>query len=325
MFAGIGTGRQLAFHGCLGEHDGIGDKKSNSINSLVKVVFDFVEITIVVVGNLGWDVTFADPVNIFGGYVKRADNRVEAVVNTLDDVFEVTLVLGSIGASRQFAFHGSFGEHLGVGNKGGHSINADVKVVLDLVEITIVVVGNPGWDVTFADPVNIFGGYVQRADNRVEAVVNTLDDVFEVTLVLGSIGASRQFAFHGSLGEHLGVGNKGGDSVDADVEVVLDFVEVTIVTVSDFGGHIAFGDPVDVFGGNIQGTDNGVEGIVDSGNNLLEIPLMFIGVSPCGKPAGYRSIRKHACVPDQGRDGVDHFFHRHHDAVVTKTFCVNDN
>ena len=41
------------------------------------------------------------------------------------------------------------------------------------------------------------------------------DDLAEVALVLGGIGAGGELALHRGLGQHVGVGHQGVDRVDA--------------------------------------------------------------------------------------------------------------
>ena len=41
------------------------------------------------------------------------------------------------------------------------------------------------------------------------------DDLAEVALVLGGVGAGGELAFHGGLGQHAGVGDQRVDGVDA--------------------------------------------------------------------------------------------------------------
>ena len=68
------------------------------------------------------------------------------------------------------------------------------------------------------------------------------DDLAEVALMLGGVGAGGEFALHGGLGQHVGVGDECIHGVDAGVQVVLDGVEVAIVGVGDLGRDRALGD-----------------------------------------------------------------------------------
>ena len=66
----------------------------------------------------------------------------------------------------------------------------------------------------------------KRLDDVVQRQVEALDHFAEVALVLGRVGAHRQLAFQHGLGQRHAVGHQPADGVDADVEVVLDFVEI---------------------------------------------------------------------------------------------------
>ncbi len=95
-----------------------------------------------------------------------------------------------------------------------NGINALVQVVLDLVEVALIRLGNPGRVVPLGDAVHILGSHVQRPDHRIQGVVDPGDDLFEVALVLAGIGPGGEFARHRRLGEHAGVGHQGTDGVD---------------------------------------------------------------------------------------------------------------
>jgi hypothetical protein len=78
-------------------------------------------------------------------------------------------------------------------------VDADVQVVLDLVEVAVVGVGDLGRDVALRDAVHVLGGHVQRLDDVVQRQVEAFDDLAEVALVLGRVGAHRQLAFQHRL------------------------------------------------------------------------------------------------------------------------------
>ena len=158
-----------------------------------------VEVAVVGVGDLRRDVALGDAVDVVGGHVQRADDRVEGVVDALHDLAEVALVLGGVGAGGELAVHGGLGQHAGVGDQRVDGVDAAVEVVLDLVEVAVVGVGDLGRDVALGDPVDVVGGHVQRADDGVEGLVDALDDLAEVALVLGGVGAGGELAFDGGL------------------------------------------------------------------------------------------------------------------------------
>ena len=149
-------------------------------------------------------------------------------------------MFGGVGAGGELAFHGRLGQHAGIGDERIDSVDAGVQVALDLVEVAVVVVGDPGRNVALRNPVDILGGDIQRAYDRVERGVDAFDDFAEVALMFGGVGARSQLALHGRLGQHTGIGDQRVDGVDAGVQVVLDFVEVAVVVIGDPGGMSPF-------------------------------------------------------------------------------------
>ncbi|GAM11885.1 hypothetical protein OR1_04209 [Geobacter sp. OR-1] len=87
-----------------------------------------------------------------------------------------------------------------------------------------------------------------------------------------------------------GCGSDPGVGVDEDVEVVLDGVEVAGVVVADERRHDPFADLVDIVGGDVQWADDGIKGFVDTGNDLLEVAVMFAGVGTGGKFSFYGGL-----------------------------------
>ena len=108
-------------------------------------------------------------------------------------------MLAGIGTCCQFAFCCGFGKHTGIKNESIYRINSQVEIIFNFIEITIIAVSDLGRNITFTDPVNIFSGHVQRTDNRIEAIINPLDDVFEIALVLTGISTCSKLTFYGSL------------------------------------------------------------------------------------------------------------------------------
>ena len=145
----------------------------------------------------------AERVDHFLDVVQRRDDRVERLVDALDDLAEVALMLGGVGAGGELALHRRRREHVGVGDQRIHGVDAGVEVVLDGVEVAVVAVGDLGRDRALGDLVDIIGGDVQRPDDRVERVVHALDDLAEVALVLGGVGAGGELALHGGAREHV--------------------------------------------------------------------------------------------------------------------------
>ena len=214
-------------------------------------------------------------------------------------------MLGSVGASSEFAFDRGFYQHAGVGHQRVDRVDAGVEVVLDFVEIALVGVGDLGRDVAFRDAIHVLGRNVQGPDYGVERLVDALDDLAVVALVLGGVGAGGEFAFDGGFYQHAGVGHQRVDGVDAGVEVVLDFVEIALVGVGDLGRDVALRDAIHVFGRNVQGPDHGVEGLVDTLDDLAVVALMLGGVGAGGQLAFDRGFYQQAGIGHQRGDVVD--------------------
>jgi hypothetical protein len=100
-----------------------------------------------------------------------------------------------------------------------------------------------------------FRGLMTLSSAHVEA----LDHLAEVALVLGRVGPHRQFAVQHRFRQLHAVGHQLADGVDADVQVVLDRVEIARVDVGDLGRNVALRDAVHVFGGHVQGLDDVVQ------------------------------------------------------------------
>ena len=114
--------------------------------------------------------------------------------------------------------------------------------------------------------------------------------------MLASVGARRQFAFHRRLRQSPVVGHQRVDGVDADVQVVLDFVEVAVVAVGDLRRDVALRDPVHILGGDVQRFDHRVQGLVDAFDDLAVVALVLGGVGAGGEFALHRRLHQHVDV-----------------------------
>ena len=187
------------------------------------------------------------------GLVDRADHEVEGLVDALDDLAVVPLVLVRVRPGLELAFLGGPGEHEGVGHEAVHGLDADVEVGLDHIEVAVVGVGDLGRDRSLGDLVHIGCGHVEGADHGVEGLVDTLDDLAVVPLVLRRVRPGREAALDGGLGEDPCVRHEVVDRVDADIEIVLDHIEVAVVGVRDLGWDRSFGDLVHIGRGDVEG------------------------------------------------------------------------
>ena len=88
-------------------------------------------------------------------FVERSNDRIQGSVDSLDDRPEVTAVLSGIGPDIQFACDCSLGQHVGIGNHGLHRVDAHVEVILDLIEVTVIGIGDLRRDVALGYPVHV--------------------------------------------------------------------------------------------------------------------------------------------------------------------------
>ena len=199
----------------------------------------------------------------------------------------------------------SLGHFPGAGGDMVESLDEDVEVVFDSVEVAVVGVGDDRWHVSLGDPLHVLGRHIQGADDGVQGLVKPSHDLSEISLVSGGVGPDGQFSLHRGMDQGAGVGNEGVDIINAVVEVDLDLVEVTVVLGGDLLRDIPLADPVHVGGGHVQGTDDGVQGVVEPGHDPAEIPQVFVGVDPGGELPFRGGAGLQVGVGDQGVDVVD--------------------
>ena len=237
--------------------------------------------------------------------VDGGDDGVERGVDAFDDLAEVALVPGRVGAGRELTRHRGRRERAGVLDQRVDRVDAGVEVLLQRIEVAVVVLGDLRGDRALGDPVHIVGGHVERDDDRVERRVDALDDRAEVALVPGRVGAGRELALHRRVREHLGVGDQQIHRVDAGIEVLFEGVEVAVVAVRDLGRDRPLGDPVHVVGGHVERTDDGVERRVDAFDDAAEVAAVLRGVGTGRELALDRRAREHLRVGDQQVHRID--------------------
>ena len=123
------------------------------------------------------------------------------------------MVLGGISPGGQTAFDRRLLEVAGLGHQVGDGIDSGVEVVLEGVEVTVVSVGNLGWNIAFGDAIDVIGGHVERINYRIQGVIDTLDDLTEVALMFAGIRAGRQLAVNSRFSQQVGIGDQGFDSI----------------------------------------------------------------------------------------------------------------
>ena len=127
--------------------------------------------------------------------------------------------------------------------------------------------------------------------------------------MLGRVSTRFELAFHGRLGQQVGVVHQRVDRVDGLVQVVLQRVEVAVVGVGDLRRDVALGDAVHVACGHVQRADHRVQRVVHALDDLLEVALVFGGIGTRLELAVDRGLGQHIRVGDHGLHGRLHAAH----------------
>ena len=141
-----------------------------------------------------------------GDGVYMPHQGLDGVVDPFYDPGIVAAELAGVTAGLELALHRSLGQHPSLGHQAIDRVNALVEVVLDLVKVTLVLVGDLFRDVALGDAVHVLGGHVQGADHRIQRVIETLHDLGKFTLELARIASCVELPFDGSFGEHPDLG-----------------------------------------------------------------------------------------------------------------------
>ena len=82
-------------------------------------------------------------------------------------------------------------------------------------------------NVTLADALHIVGRHIQRGDDRIQGIVESLHDCLIFATVFGDLGARRQIALHCRLGQHRDVPDHGveGQLLWREIRSILDHFE----------------------------------------------------------------------------------------------------
>ena len=97
---------QLAFHGRLGQHHGVGRHGVDGVDALVEVVLDEVEVAVVGVGDLRRDVALGDAVDIVGGDVDGGHEGLDQLVHAAHQLAPAAGELLRVAAGLQLAVLG---------------------------------------------------------------------------------------------------------------------------------------------------------------------------------------------------------------------------
>jgi hypothetical protein len=113
-------------------------------------------------------------------------------------------------------------------------------------------------------------------EEGVEGGVEPLDDLSELALVPGGVGADRELAGSGAVGERAAVGDEGLQGIDAAVQGLLGPVEVTLVVVGDGRGDVALRDPLHVVAALAERLREGVKRLPERTSGLsIRMESMF--------------------------------------------------
>ena len=292
VLGSVGACGQLAIYGGLRQQNRIGDQRVDGLDAGVEVVLQNIEVAVVGVGDLGRNCSPGDLFDIVSGYIQGSNHRVQAIVHALDDLAEVALVLGSVGACGQLAIYGGLRQQNRIGDQRVDGLDAGVEVVLQNIEVAVVGVGDLGRNVAPADPIDIIRGYIQRPNHRVQAIVHALHDLAIVALMLRGVGARGQLAVHCRLREQPCIRNQRIDRVDACIQVVLQNIEVAVVGVGDFDRNVALADPVYVICRDVQRNNHGVKNPIDSAYNLGVRALELLRLAAFREMPGLGGLRQ---------------------------------
>ncbi|PKP38989.1 MAG: hypothetical protein CVT98_03830, partial [Bacteroidetes bacterium HGW-Bacteroidetes-15] len=141
-------------------------------------------------------------------------------------------------------------------------------------------------------------------------------DFLEIAGVSFNVGPFFEFSIQGCLYEHVDIVHQVVHVIDTVVEAFLDFLEITLVFGGDSVGNLPHSNLRDALGGCVEGADNRVEGIVDTGNDGVELSPVLVGVGAAQKSSRHRLIRDHVDVGDKGLHGFGHADERRQELVV---------
>ena len=80
-------------------------------------------------------------------------------------------MLGGVCTGVELAFDSCLGQHSSIANQHVHCVDALVQVVLDLVEITLVLVSDLLRNIALGDPVYVLGCHVQRSYDVIDHLI----------------------------------------------------------------------------------------------------------------------------------------------------------
>ena len=200
-------------------------------------------------------------------------------------------------------------ENIRLGQEVAHHLDNVVQVILDLIKITIIGISYLRRNVAFADTVHIFSGNVDRADKRVAKIIDTTNQFTPAAGKFGGITASRKLTCHRRIYQPVRFCQQTTHRINAGIQVVFDFVEVTIICVSNFGWYVAFADTVHIFSGNVDRADKRVAKIIDTTNQFTPAAGKFGGITASRKLTCHRSSDQLVRLYNDTAYSIDYFPH----------------
>ena len=141
--------------------------------------------------------------------------------------------------------------------------------------------------------------------------------------MLGSIRASCQFPFYCRLGKNACVNYQKAHGINTLIEIVLDFIEITIIGIGNLRGYVTLGNPIHIFGCDIKRPDNRIECLVDAFHYFSIFSLMLCGISSSCKLSINCGFSQHAGVGNKCPNCRNHFFHGNYDTVAILPLCIH--
>ena len=111
----------------VGHVAGLGDHAVQSVDALVEVVLDLVEVAVVAVGDLRRDVALGNAVHVLGGHLQRTDHGVQRGVDALDDRAELQAYQFGVSAGLELSFDSRRAEPLGLADDGTKHLGDAVR------------------------------------------------------------------------------------------------------------------------------------------------------------------------------------------------------
>ncbi len=146
------------------------------------------------------------------------NNVIQGRIDTFDNLAEIPLMTGRVGARGQTALDGGSRQHVCICHQRVDGINTGIQIVLDGVEITIVGIGNRGRNIALGNAVNVIGRHIERANNRIQRRVHALDNLAVFTLIARGIRTGCKMTINRRCGQTTCFSTHGLDRIDGLIQ-----------------------------------------------------------------------------------------------------------